>query len=962
MAAKRTPDEDTQTIQALEQRVKQLERELLLGASPTFRFEIGLDARITSADETTARILGRSVDKTIGYELAEKDICNIDKARAFIDHFVKGAPYPNARKRLSYFHLGHPQRFFHLSFRPKKNGRGTIRGFAVCGKEGTLERYKNEMDGWIKGRYAMYDALNGAHIAYLQATNLHAGNTFSAKTIIGGLTNWMAERLGYTVQEVPGSIRKNKPELDQQPMSRLLPAGTIRALNAYLKRGEEHWIQGEIIAHDGSCRPARFSITRRSTTWMPGASFCLIIVDRSEDEAVLSVLGSRIVESEEKFRNLFETAHDPILVVDGDGTIQDCNQSSCTFFGHSYDTIVGRTVSSLLPKRVWPAPKTSGTRNGHGSQEVRIPLHNGSVADAVVSHSRIQVDGSTLFQVVIHDITRRKSQERQLEYLLDTQQMVAKIAERFATLSPTQIVHDVNDAVRDLGMFLHADRAFIFRANRRLGVITNTREWCARGVERRKKTMQSVQPDTVPWLIRELEQGKPVNIARLDDLPTEAAADRKFLKRYQARSFLAVPMLDQDFTFLGFLGVSTVRQDRVWGPDDVALVEKIVQTIKDALDRADIAHKLQLSETNNRFVVENLDAAVFVISRDEIRFVSPRVETILGYTPEQLMNTAFSDLIIPADRTTFDKRRRVQEAHEAPSAPFKLQARHAKGHEITIEFTLSAALLGTDWTTQVVVRNETEVDRLQLQLQRTARLASLGTLAAGVAHEINNPLAVISMDLLRIVKHAKTGPFVRETCSKLMRMATRIAEITGGLLTFAKVSHGTHGKHPVSRPLTGALELVQTRFDYEQKRLVIRIPAKLPTLICDSSQLEQVFVNVCINALEAMATGGTLTVSAKTNRRSDTVTLQFTDTGEGMTAEEIERAFDPFFTTKETGTGLGLAISYSIIRDHGGDILITSEPDTGTTVSVVLPTVKKQRPVTRRAGLKRKAPKQRTYP
>ena len=125
--------------------------------------------------------------------------------------------------------------------------------------------------------------------------------------------------------------------------------------------------------------------------------------------------------------------------------------------------------------------------------------------------------------------------------------------------------------------------------------------------------------------------------------------------------------------------------------------------------------------------------------------------------------------------------------------------------------------------------------------------------------------------------------------------------------------------------LTGALDLVASRFEFEHKRLVRDYPKKLSTVWCDSDQLQQVFVNICINALEATNAGGTLTVTAKTNRRNKTVTLRFADTGSGMTAEDIERAFDPFYTTKDTGTGLGLAICHSIVEDHSGTIQISSK-------------------------------------
>jgi len=153
---------------------------------------------------------------------------------------------------------------------------------------------------------------------------------------------------------------------------------------------------------------------------------------------------------------------------------------------------------------------------------------------------------------------------------------------------------------------------------------------------------------------------------------------------------------------------------------------------------------------------------------------------------------------------------------------------------------------------------------------------------------------------------------------------------------------------------------VRSRFDFEQKRLVRRYPKRLPSVWSDSDQLQQVFVNIAFNALEAMRAGDTLTVSAKISRKDRTVTLRFTDDGKGMTAEEVQRAFDPFYTTKETGSGLGLAISHSIVEEHNGQITITSEPGEGTTVSVILPVYEPREPRTPTAPLRPNRKKQET--
>jgi PAS domain S-box-containing protein len=358
--------------------------------------------------------------------------------------------------------------------------------------------------------------------------------------------------------------------------------------------------------------------------------------------------------------------------------------------------------------------------------------------------------------------------------------------------------------------------------------------------------------------------------------------------------------------------------------------------------------EIRESEAKYRALVEASPDAVFLIDRDgRCLFVNDAAARFYGKDPEHIVGKTLFELF-PQEEAQRMLRNISRILREKGNFQGEYGLTGAKGTRVLS--TVLAPIRNADGivTSAIgIARDVTDQKVLQQQLQRAARLASVGTLAAGVAHEINNPLAVIVVDLLRIQRHHQNDPFTADTCSKLTQMTKRIAKITGGLLTFAKATGGHFARRALHGTLNGALDLVQSRFDYEQKHLVREYPARLPAVRCDSDQLQQVFVNVCINALEAMDTGGTLTVSAKTSTKERTVTLRFADTGTGMTDDQLDRAFDPFYTTKETGTGLGLAISHSIVEEHGGRMSLTSELGRGTCVSVVLPLSEGKRPRTR---------------
>jgi signal transduction histidine kinase len=229
---------------------------------------------------------------------------------------------------------------------------------------------------------------------------------------------------------------------------------------------------------------------------------------------------------------------------------------------------------------------------------------------------------------------------------------------------------------------------------------------------------------------------------------------------------------------------------------------------------------------------------------------------------------------------------------------------------------------------------------MEEQLIVTDRLASIGELSAGIAHEINNPLTgVIGFSDLLSEREGLPDD-VKEDLKVVNREARRTADVVKNLLIFAR-------KHDVEKTTTDINKVIQNVLDlrtYEQKvnniEVKTSLPPDLPEINADAFRLQQVFLNIVINAEFFMneAHGrGTLTIT--TERIKDVIRASFTDDGPGIAEEAINHLFDPFFTTKEVGkgTGLGLSICYGIITEHGGRIYAESEPDKGTTFVVELP-------------------------
>ncbi len=220
-------------------------------------------------------------------------------------------------------------------------------------------------------------------------------------------------------------------------------------------------------------------------------------------------------------------------------------------------------------------------------------------------------------------------------------------------------------------------------------------------------------------------------------------------------------------------------------------------------------------------------------------------------------------------------------------------------------------------------------------MSRADRLATIGELAAGAAHEIRNPLTAVKSSL-QYLQSKNPDERARKLLGTALEETARIEGILSDLLSFSRPTELRREAVDLRTLIDECLELVA--FQARRQKIEIRraFPPSLPALEGDRAQLKQLFLNLCLNAFQAMAGGGRLDLRIEVpDGRSALVAVA--DTGEGIAEENLDRIFDPFFTTKKTGTGLGLSICYGIVKSHGGEIEVRSRPGQGATVIVKLP-------------------------
>jgi len=232
-----------------------------------------------------------------------------------------------------------------------------------------------------------------------------------------------------------------------------------------------------------------------------------------------------------------------------------------------------------------------------------------------------------------------------------------------------------------------------------------------------------------------------------------------------------------------------------------------------------------------------------------------------------------------------------------------------------------------------------ELTEMQSHLVQSEKLASLGKLAAGIAHEINNPLGgILIYSHLLLEDTDKKNPQY-DNLKKIVKETTRCKDIVKGLLQFARPKDPEMILTDINEILENSLYIMERQVLFQNINLKKEYSTDLPKIVADSAQLQQVFMNIIINAAEAMDGDGTLSIRTFLGGDGKSIQIEFTDTGHGIKEEDKKRLFEPFFSTKEVGkgTGLGLAISYSIIQKHEGEIKVSSQEGKGSTFTVVIP-------------------------
>jgi len=419
---------------------------------------------------------------------------------------------------------------------------------------------------------------------------------------------------------------------------------------------------------------------------------------------------------------------------------------------------------------------------------------------------------------------------------------------------------------------------------------------------------------------------------------------RRSLERLDLNYYIPCRIRERTVAVLG-LG-KTVDGDFL-SSDDVELLFTIASYVAIALDNAQLYSSLEQKAIQierlkdfSENIVESLHVGVFAVDLEgRIESWNSQVEHLVGVSRVDAIGQNLEN-VLPADMVAEIEARAED---ERVSSIYKFQLRHREGRLLVVNVSITP-LLGKDGQRLgrlILVDDVSQRARLEDQLMQTEKLTSLGLLAAGVAHEVNTPLAVIANYIQMLAKQFPGDDPRGLLIEKIIKQTFRASEIVNNLLNFSRVGSAQFSEVNMNSVLEETLVLVSHPFKTARVEVVRKMQEELPPVLGSMNRLQQVFLNLFMNARDAMPSGGILEI--RTACSNGTVEVEVVDSGVGISREHLNRIFDPFFTTKMSGrgTGLGLSVSYGIIKEHAGKIDVRSTPGRGTSFRLEFPVSRK---------------------
>ncbi len=680
----------------------------------------------------------------------------------------------------------------------------------------------------------------------------------------------------------------------------LYPDDREMVLQNYLKRrrGEQAPMQYEFRWMDkgGLLRWADLRISEFLWEGKP-ASLCFImdITDRKRAEQAL-------VESEQKFKDLADLLPQVVFEADTEGIITYFNKRGYEVFGYTPDEVIGKMNITDV---IIPAERESALKNYFG-------ILAGETATGH-EYMALRKDSSTFDTIVFAN----------------------SIIEGARAIG-------LRGAFTDVSLIKRAENALRESEEKYRSVVENAAEAIYIAQDGKVKYANRRTFEIIHYTKEELFSIPFIDVIHPEDKEVVAQRYAKRVRGEETVPVYAFRIIDKDSTVKWLELRATLIQ---WEGRPATL-----NIVTDITERKQAEQALKESGERYRLLAENsLDVIWTADMQGEITYVSPSIRYFIGRSADEIMDmykrgTLTPDVFGVAEEDSKRFLNGLQTLRQDPSRTltFEFGLKHSDGFTSWVEAKMSimrdqnsqaAGILG-------IVRDITQQKKMTERLVSTDRLASLGEMAGGLAHEVNNPLTAVMGFAYLLQQNPNTPPEIKNDVDAIYREGKRAAEVIKSFLIFARGQKPQKQAVYINDILEGVLRLRHSQMSKENIEVATNLAEDIPAVQGDVSQLQQAFLNIILNAEYFMYKshhGGHLSLSSVL--ADEKIVVLIGDDGPGILPEKLNRVFDPFYTTKDVGegVGLGLSICHGIIREHGGEINVESSPGKGATFIIELP-------------------------
>jgi len=573
------------------------------------------------------------------------------------------------------------------------------------------------------------------------------------------------------------------------------------------------------------------------------------------------------------------------------------------------------------------------------------------------------------------DISANVAYEEKLEFRIRYENTINQISSSFINLPYSKVNASINRALQLTGKLMGVDRAYLFLYDSSWETCSNTHEWIAKGISREKKNLQNLPLSIMAWWHQTLMDKGVLAYGDIDQIPPEGAVEKEILKAQSIRSVVVVS-LKRNNQVIGFIGFDAVRNHRTWDNSTILLLTTLANVLVNALDLCQSERRIHqyqnqlekkvrkqtrhLEETNAKLreqlgqirlfetALEHSANSIFITNDAfSIRYVNPACIRESGYSGKELMgkNPRIFSSGYHSEKFYVDL---YQEITTGKVFTCKFHNRKKDGSMVILNTVISPVISEGKIKHYVAMQqNVTYEERLETELFQTEKLRALGTLAGGIAHDFGNVLQIINIHRellgLSIPPENEVFPYLEQ----IKNATDRGKALVQSILTFSREGQEEKTVFPVNELFRDALSFLHALIPSRIGMRAHYYPGEL-FLETNKTKIQQILMNLIGNAVDAIPGEGFIDVSLEktrfvpdTNEFNELDWLEFTvtDSGTGISQENLKKVFEPFFTTKEVGkgTGMGLSTVYGIVKDHKGHVRITSFPGQGTTIYIYLP-------------------------